>query len=305
MFRPFLRSNRSYTAFTLIEVLVVVAIIALLVAILLPSLSRARANARYTQCLSNVRQVGTAMQMYATSSKGWMPRGGDSAAPVFWATIVAKEMKLIPRYPAELDTLQVDTMPILHCPERLVTMPSPFMDYVVNAMNPEPINGSTVSWPQVVLARGSATAEYCLLDNYKYTSKVIFLADAEKETKSQDTQFGGHPSVKQARLNWENRNYYDGAIAAMDVFYGGHLPQGRPQFGNIDDSPGPRRVARKMHLNRFTSSVFLDGHAEGVQLVNYKDAYGNPDYEANYAHWLALFGVKEPKVVAGLDKRGY
>lgn len=62
-------------AFTLIEVLVVVSIIALLIAILLPSLKRARAQAREVKCAANLSQFGKGFYAYAAEFKGYLCSG--------------------------------------------------------------------------------------------------------------------------------------------------------------------------------------------------------------------------------------
>ena len=60
--------------FTLIELLVVMVIIALLVGLLLPALGRAKEEARKTQCRSNLRQIGLAIEMYANDNRDWTPQ---------------------------------------------------------------------------------------------------------------------------------------------------------------------------------------------------------------------------------------
>ncbi len=67
--------------FTLIELLVVVAIIAILAALLLPVLSRTRAMAIRSTCMSNERQLYLGLAMYANDQAGYIPPAGIADLP--------------------------------------------------------------------------------------------------------------------------------------------------------------------------------------------------------------------------------
>ena len=92
------------SGFTLVELLVVVAIIALLVSILLPTLGKAKEQAKIVVCKSNLKSMGLSFAFYASEHNDWYPAGsayGGSYYEYTWDSI------LRPYY---------ETMGLIHCP---------------------------------------------------------------------------------------------------------------------------------------------------------------------------------------------
>lgn len=77
------KANRRTRGFTLVELLVVIGIIAVLVGMLLPAISKARAQAQLTKCAANLHNQAIYLQMYITQWRGQVPIGSDGNLPQF------------------------------------------------------------------------------------------------------------------------------------------------------------------------------------------------------------------------------
>lgn len=108
-------------AFTLIELLVVISIIALLTAILLPVFFSVRGRARQTVCVSNLRQIGMAISLYADESDDLYPWANDPSdtrtTPNIWANQPAYQSQVFSMQPLQ-DVLfpYTKSVDLWHCP---------------------------------------------------------------------------------------------------------------------------------------------------------------------------------------------
>ena len=238
-------------AFTLIELLVVIAIIALLMAILIPALSRARKQARVVYCLSNLKQIGTAMQMYAQQNDDFIPRALDNK--VKW--VLAFMPYLGNQYQDATDYREVD---VYQCPdfprtgtgERGVSNAGQTVDYVINAWDMEKPGLSTSD-------KGKQKDEPSKLTRIPRPAERIYLADNEA---------GDWRPVILNRRDLDIASVFN----LLDVWSTTHLP------ASDQTTPGNnlhRRVARDRHRDKGCNNLFLDGHSDWLSAENNTSRY--------------------------------
>lgn len=113
--RPLNFTKKSQPGFTLIELLVVIAIIAVLAALSLPTINKVQASSKSTKCLSNLRQIGTAVLAYPIENNGDLPVDSganfSAGADTLWFKLITP---YIPTRSGSTSSVAVDK--VLRCP---------------------------------------------------------------------------------------------------------------------------------------------------------------------------------------------
>jgi prepilin-type N-terminal cleavage/methylation domain-containing protein/prepilin-type processing-associated H-X9-DG protein len=244
-------------AFTLIELLVVIAIIAILAAILFPVFAQAKVAGKKTKSISNLRQIGLAVVLYADDNDGYPQHSSPSSwSPrVRWADRIYPYAKSEEIFVAPNATIEIYGKPWAHNVSRVYGGYGYNYQYLGNARELAPNLPFT--------ARDSEIG---------YTSSTIVIADTRGVRRDNNTVSGGEytidPPLPSGRGSGKSSGYY-----------GGGSECGSGAFG-CRSTPAERHAGR-------VAVTFADGHAKTFKLHQLDDFDGNGVVDNGWWNGLA------------------
>lgn len=214
----------TLSALTLIELLVVISIITLLVALILPALGRARDQARKSQCLSQVRQSGGAMTVYAFDYRSHFPADRYSRRlPDNWGH---DARNLVSSY--------LSTWSITHCPSADSTAP-----YSTNPN--DPLSRVVTDYAYVGGFVGNFyPAQPLTYDQHPRASQTMLLADMYRIYDTAPIEIFVYPSGVMAGKSGANHRegihvfYVDGHAAFRGLSELVRVTYANPGGSNVD-----------------------------------------------------------------------
>ena len=277
-------TSRRHNGFTLVELLVVIGIIAILIGILLPALARARQSANSANCLSNLRQIGQAIQMYVNANRTSLPYG-------YWDGGVG-----IPPGPAnyansgDWSTLLLNTMSgkygsnYIELTGQAARLKEAFRDkdttegkgFIHYSAHPRLMPNLRMQEPDSLVPNPKPYLKPYKISKIRRSAEIVLIMDG-----AQIAQVPGNPDNElwQAFATAEKidrNNFFSGGQPFSFLVF--DRPSARPDT-NIDPGPNkdasgmtgspddPDRNIRWRHMNNKSANfLFVDGHAEPRQL---------------------------------------
>jgi prepilin-type N-terminal cleavage/methylation domain-containing protein/prepilin-type processing-associated H-X9-DG protein len=271
-------------AFTLIELLVVIAIIAILAAILFPVFAQARAKARAISCLSNLRQIGTATNMYVQDYDETLPAGwgqsGDPNVPdgaQVWRVSLQPYIQKVAGGNKDVYA-GTKSASIFRCPDQQTEAPT---NYGYNT--DELVTG----WNETSPGSGKWNSSGKALAALNRPANLVAYADSGGEINKQPQSLSADPNIRQGGGICNNFRTNNGLNATGDCGPYTFNPTvwkegwscdwnfgvaGRGGDWATNNDYGWRRPMPRH--NGFINAVFADGHAKALNAGTLKAKLG-------------------------------